>query len=414
MPWADVDSEDGLVHMQNNVFRNNTFNSYYGFIMCSGTNYVLKNNTFNCPVKLWGDTQYYKVFGNTFNNKGYIGAGGLSSMSDMYISNNIFDNVPVNSHKANYRVYYYNNIFDSCYLGLNDSVDANNKLIGDIELKTSNTVLFINNKPKEYFKDVLSLGFNSTSTCENIDFNIAKVRIKSNATITFNNCALKTLPTAYSGASLGKSIFNNCTIYNSIESNSFTYNDCNLIDGVIDEYVVEGITKEGLVFSQKEANGIYKCLQDTNLTKGSGSWSIVLLNTKVNNHFVRAVASDTFEAGAYWNGNGVDVKIWRTNDGGVTSSRHMWSQSTNSNPVNDKNSYVFSITYNDETKTYKLYINTKLIYTYAIPNGYEPLGTKNVNVWGQGTINYYYHYDKLLTDEELNNNIQILMNLITE
>ena len=92
----------------------------------------------------------------------------------------------------------------------------------------------------------------------------------------------------------------------------------------------------------------------------------------------------------------------------------MWSQGTNSNPVNGKNSYVFSITYNDETKTYKLYINTKLIYTYAIPDGYEPLGTKNVNVWGQGVIDYYYYYDKLLTDEELNSNIQILMSLITE
>ena len=64
------------------------------------------------------------------------------------------------------------------------------------------------------------------------------------------------------------------------------YNDCNLIDGVIDEYVVEGITKEGLVFSQKEANGIYNGLQDTNLTRGNGSWSIVLLNTKINNYFV--------------------------------------------------------------------------------------------------------------------------------
>ena len=46
----------------------------------------------------------------------------------------------------------------------------------------------------------------------------------------------------------------------------------------------------------------------------------------------------------------------------------------------------------DETRTYKLYINTTLIYTYVIPNGYEPLGTKNVKMWGQGTINYYYHY----------------------
>ena len=178
--------------------------------------------------------------------------------------------------------------------------------------------------------------------------------------------------------------------------------------------MIEGITKEVLVFSQKEANGIYNGLQDTNLTKGCGSWSIVLLNTKINNYFVRAVASDTFEAGASHNGNGVDVKIWGTNDGGVTSTRHMWSQGTNSNPLNDKKSYVFAITYDSETKTYKLYINTKLIYTYIIPNGYEPLGTKNVNVWGQGIINYYYHYDKLLTDEELNNNIQILMGLITD
>ena len=338
-------------------------------------------------------------------------------MSDMYISNNIFDNVPVNSnikHKADYKVYYYNNIFKSCYLGLNNVVEVNNELIGDIELNTSDSVKFINNKPKEYFKEITSLGFNSTSTCENSDFNTTKVRIKSNVTITFNNCLFKTLPTAYSGTNLGKAIFNNCTIYNSKTSDAFTYNDCNLIDGVIDEYVVEGITKGGLVFSQKKADGIYRGLQDTNLTRGDGSWSVVLLYTKVNNYFVRAVASDTFEAGASWNGNGVDVKIWGTNDGGVTSTRHMWSQGTNSNPVNGKNSYVFSITYNDETKTYKLYINTKLIYTYAIPDGYEPLGTKNVNVWGQGTINYYYHYDKLLTDEELNNNIQILMGLITE
>ena len=207
-------------------------------------------------------------------------------MSDMYISNNIFDNVPVNSdtkHKADYKVYYYNNIFKSCYLGLNYSLGVNNKLIGDIELKSYDSVKFINNKSKEYFKEITSIGFNITAACENVDFNITKVRIKSNATVTFNNCEFKALPTAYSGANLGKAIFNNCTIYNSKISNSFTYNDCNLIDGVIDEYVIEGITKEGLVFSQKEANGIYNGLQDTNLTKGNGSWSIVLLNTKINN-----------------------------------------------------------------------------------------------------------------------------------
>ena len=66
-----------------------------------------------------------------------------------------------------------------------------NKLIGDIVLNTSDSVNFINNKSKEYFKEITSIGFNITAVCENVDFNITNVRIKSNATVTFNNCEFK-------------------------------------------------------------------------------------------------------------------------------------------------------------------------------------------------------------------------------
>ena len=272
MPWADVDSEDGWVRMQNNVFRGNSFNSYYGFIMCAGTNYVIKNNTFNCPYLNYPDCQYFKIVGNTFNNKGYIGASGLGTMADQYICGNTFNNTPVspgkNHSNANYGSYFYNNTLNNTTIGMSDtnSVTTKNKLSGDI-LINSKTSELLNDKPKEYFSNVNSLTINNSLEYNNTDFGEVTLKLKNGTTSTFNNCTFNVLPTSISGTTIGNSVFNNCTITNAKIDSKYTYNDCVFNSGIINKYLLPGIITDNLVFTQTHAVGTYMGIQDTNIKK---------------------------------------------------------------------------------------------------------------------------------------------------
>lgn len=420
MPWADVDSEDGWVRMQNNVFRNNSFNSYYGFIMCSGTNYVLKNNTFNCPVKIWPDCQYYKILNNTFKNQGYVGAGGLGTMADMYVVSNLFEeNLPINStikHSgADYRVYFANNICNGSFLSLanNQVTCLNNKLIGNIGLLLKNDTI-IDNKGREYFKDISFLTLSdSTPTYNNIDFGTTKLKLKQNTTHTFNNCKFDVLPSPVTGATIGKAIFNDCTIINPKISDSFTYNNCNFITKILDEYIVDGIVKDGLIFAQPEASGKYSSLQDTVISRADGSYTISVLCTKINNFNFNAIDSDYLYLSGGAAANSVSVKIWYTNDNNETRTRYMWAASAPGKPVAETDSsYVLTITFDYEKMKFSLYINSVLTHTYSIPSGYVAAKTSNIKINGQCTAVHYYAYDRLLSQEELEQNWNTLMSLI--
>lgn len=418
MPWADVDSEDGWVRMQNNVFRGNSFNSYYGFIMCAGTNYVIKNNTFNCPYLNYSDCQYFKIVDNTFNNKGYIGASGLGTMADQYICGNTFNNTPVspgkNHSNANYGSYFYNNTLNNTTIGMSDtnSVTTKNKLSGDI-LINSKTSELLNDKPKEYFSNVNSLTINSSLEYNNTDFGEVTLKLKNGTTSTFNNCTFNVLPTSISGTTIGNSVFNNCTITNAKIDSKYTYNDCIFNNGIIDKYLLPGIITDNLVFTQTHAAGTYMGIQDTNIKKFKDWTAMVLLKKRANYHY-NVIDSDFLKLGMGASKNSASVQIWATKDGGVTNTKHMWSAATPNDAVGDNDTYVGIVTYNSQTKTYTLKINNVTAYSYSIPSDSEPSTiTSDIGIGGQCDALYYYLYDRLLTDEEITTNYEIMKNSIS-
>ena len=418
MPWADVDSEDGWVRMQNNVFRGNSFNSYYGFIMCAGTNYVIKNNTFNCPYLNYSDCQYFKIVGNTFNNKGYIGGGGLGTMADQYICENTFNNIPIspgkNHSNASYVSYFYNNHIHDGVVGMSDtnSVAYNNKLYGDIAINSKSTGL-LENKNRDVFKNVNSITINTTQEFNNTDFGETTLKVKQGTTSTFNNCTFDILPTSISGTTIGNVVFNNCTIINAKTSSSYTYNDCTFINGMINKYVLPGINTDSLVFTQTQASGTYIGMQDTNIKKFQ-DWTIMTLLKKGSNYNFNVIDSDYLKLQMSASKNSASVQIWATNDGGVTNGRHMWSASASGDPVGDNDIYVGIITYKASTKTYTLKINNVLAYSYSIPDGYEPSPIPgNISMGGQCAALYYYLYNRLLTDDEITSNYEIMINSVS-
>ena len=417
MPWADVDSEDGWVRMQNNIFRGNSFNSYYGFIMCAGTNYVIKNNTFNCPYLNYPDCQYFKIVGNTFNNKGYIGASGLGTMADQYICGNTFNNTPISPSKnhsdAKYGSYFYNNTLNNTTIGMSDknSITTKNKLSGDIFINSKTSEL-LNDKSKEYFSNVNSLTINSSLEYNNTDFGEVTLKLKNETTSTFNNCTFNVLPTNISGTTIGNSVFNNCTITNAKIDSKYTYNDCIFNNGIIDKYLLPGIITDNLVFTQTHAVGTYVGIQDTNIKKFK-DWTIMILLKKGANYNYNIIDSDFLKLSMSSSKNSVSVQIWATKDGGATNTRHMWSASTPNDVVGDNDTYVGIVTYNSQTKTYTLKINNVTAYSYSIPSDSEPSRiTNDISIGGQCDALYYYLYDRLLTDEEITINYEIIKNFI--
>ena len=413
MPWADVDSEDGWMRMQNNTFRNNSFNSYYGFIMCSGTNYVVKNNEFNCPVKLWGDTQYYKVFGNTFKNNGAIGVSGLGTSADLYVANNIFEDIPVNTdcNKNNVKAYFNNNTFNGGYLRLASHViSTNDKLNSKISIDVTNHSL-INNHNEDYFKNITKLDFSAGGEYSYSNFGDVEIGLKSNKDFIFNNCKFNSMPGAFTGFSdIGNGIFNNCTLINPKTVDTFKYNNCKLITQPIDSYIINGILRDNLIFTQKNANGSYNILNTNRFLKGTDSWSICTLFKKINNYYCRIIESNKLSLGVGHGGTSVDVRIFRTNDNDATSINHQWSTNINSSIVGDNDYYIVIVTYDSELGEYSIYVNNTKCYTYTLPSGYKQAKTGTIRTWGQGNFLYYYIYDKKITEEEIALNTEILKN----
>ena len=413
MPWCDIDSEDGWVRMQNNVFRNNTFESYYGVIMCSGTNYVFKNNTFNCPFIQYADTQYFKLYGNTFKNNGYIGASKLGTMADSYIIKNTFEDMPINTEKnhseLNYKNYFFNNTLNNSYLSLtNDTVCGNNILVGNLELRIYNPYLFEN---KTLLKTTSSITITDSMTFNNCNFGQVSLKIKSGKTITFNNCIFEVLPSEIQGTIIGNCIFNNCKITNAKKSNSFTYNNCTFIDGIIDKYILDGLDRDELIFTQQDASGTYYAMQNNNI-KTFNNWTIFTLLKKSKNYAFNMISGDKLLLMSAANKNSVSVQIYYTNNNGETNTRHMWT-ATGNDVVGDSELFILSATYDSENKKYSMYINNNLIYSYSIPTGYEPSPiTNDISIGGNCSAKYYYVWNKLMTDEQLNKTYEILKSTI--
>ena len=413
MPWCDIDSEDGWVRMQNNIFRNNTFESYHGVIMCSGTNYVFKNNTFNCPYTQYSDCQYFKLIGNTFLNQGYIGTSNMGTMADEYIVKNTFNDVPIAASKnhsgSNYKAYFfYNNIINS-RVGLSspDTICGSNNLIGEITLNSYNeNIINISDKTN-------SLVMSNSYEFSNIDFKEIKILVRKDKNLTFNNCIFKVLPKNYSSETMGTITFNNCTIYNAVENTKYVYNNCTFINGIIDKYILDGIDRDKLVFTQTEASGIYYGMQDTNIKKAK-DWTICALIKKNINFNCMLLLCDACEMYPAAGKNSVNTYIYYTNDGGATKESWKWNTVAPEDLVGDSDYFTSTITYDSTAKKYAIYINNGLVRDRAIPDGYEPYPITNpIKIeQSQCTILYYYAYDKCMNEEERANVHNILSSQI--
>lgn len=421
MPWCDIDSEDGWVRMQNNVFRNNTFGSYYGFVMCAGTNYVIKNNIFNAPVVLYPECQYFKMSNNILNNVGYTGAGQLSTMADTYIINNKFNNIKVASTKnhssANYKAYFFNNVFNNNQLDINgDFYCKNNILNGSLTVNTFNNGLFSN---KISSNDISEIIVKDSFTFENVDFNKAIVRVTTGKTVTFNNCILRVSPTGVSGTTIGNCIFNNCTIYNAKLGDNYVYDEnCTFINGIIDEYVVKGITLDSLVFSQVNASGIYIGIQETNIKKLKDFTIIALVTITNNTSFNLAYASGSTNElilGSSYLRNKFILGVRESSDGGATGIFQQTNDGTGTPLADDDTSFVVTVTYDSSIQSFKGYLNNQLVLTKTVSSGktYMPPDS-NISISGQCDCLYYYVYNKVLSSDELTQTANILLSTLEQ
>ena len=90
MPGCDIDWEDGWEYSQDDVVRNNSFESRNGLIVCAGLNHVFKNNTLKGNTLVYGRTQAVKLEGNTFGEEGKAVRVTLGTQTDAYCYGNKF------------------------------------------------------------------------------------------------------------------------------------------------------------------------------------------------------------------------------------------------------------------------------------------------------------------------------------
>ena len=138
MPGCDIDWEDGWEYVQDDIVRNNSFESYNTLIICSGLNFVIKNNNFLGGITQYGRSLYMKWENNTFGNEDTNVRTSLSSMTDCYVGDNTFYGGTFSTglqHGTNAKYIFIinNNTFNAVnipYLNTRNGVLINNKLYG--------------------------------------------------------------------------------------------------------------------------------------------------------------------------------------------------------------------------------------------------------------------------------------------
>ncbi len=114
MPGCDIDWEDGWEYSQDDVIRNNVFESPSGVIVCAGVNHVFKNNTHRGNMTAYGRSQAMKYEGNTFGGEGKTVTTSFGTQTDTYICGNRFLGGTVrfekeHRDKARYRAVWQDN-----------------------------------------------------------------------------------------------------------------------------------------------------------------------------------------------------------------------------------------------------------------------------------------------------------------
>ncbi|HCE43277.1 MAG TPA: hypothetical protein DET40_06995 [Lentisphaeria bacterium] len=126
MPGCDIDWEDGWEYSQDDIVRNNSFESRNGLIVCAGLNHVFKNNVMKGNTTVYARSQYMKYAGNTFGEEGKTVNSGFGTQTDTYICDNTFNGGSAalsrtHEKEAKYTGIWKNNIFKDTSLKTADS-----------------------------------------------------------------------------------------------------------------------------------------------------------------------------------------------------------------------------------------------------------------------------------------------------
>ena len=419
MPWCDIDSEDGWVKMQNNVFRNNTFNSYWGTIMCAGTNYVFKNNIYNGSFTLYGQCQYFKIIGNVFNcptNPSF------DTQADEYLIKNIFSNVKqinvgCEQSSAEYKCYYGDNVFDTIRLNENRNslYDIGGNSYNKLEISGDGNAtedVICNSIPSNGCKGEIII------TCATNMSNISIPNIiKANKQkITFNNCEI------FNNAEVGGSysvIYNNCTLYNRnlLSESGSTYNDCTFIDGVNRITMINGIVEDGLILNKNNVTSFAsQKMQELKIEPNKfASFSVSAMVNCYNNFFFNPIVgcaitqfgSSPIATNAEFGGVKLELASGKFETKKYTTN------------IGDTKYYVATMTYDSNAGKFKYYINETLAAEVTLSADATFKDHSNysgdnalIRTTGQSKVNNYYLYNRVLSEDEILQNISVLSQLM--
>ena len=414
MPWCDIDCEDGWMKMQNNIFRNNTFNSYWGTIMCAGTNFVFKNNIYNGSFTMYGQCQYFKIIGNTFKS---TTNPGIEAQSDTYIINNDFSGIKqINTNKqhplnSEYKIYYGDNTFADIILNNSKNtiydVGKNRYKSVSITGDADTTEIFIG-KSINYLNEKLTIN----KDLELSNLIIPVVSSINTARATFNNC------TFYNDVNFliakSNAIFNTCTLYNRnlLSDSKITYNDCTFIDGINTETLLDGIVTDGLIFNKCNITSYAgQKMQELKVgTNEFGDFTVSCSVNPINNFDFHPLIGCCIKQ--------LGFSFIKNDFGGtniVTIPSMGYNRIANKGNLSNTNYYVGTMTYNSTLKQFKCYLNNTLLGEVTLREGtvfddHANYSDNNalMRTIGQSKVNHYYLYNRVLTEDEITQNISVL------
>ena len=195
MPGCDIDWEDGWEYSQDDIVRNNSFESHSGIIVCAGVNHVFKNNVMKGNTNIYARSQYMKYTKNKFGEEGKTVKTGFGTQTDTYICDNIFmgGSAGFSKQHANdgkYNGIWRNNIFNDTSLNIknpkNDSISNNTFISTDGKnIKVSGGAVECK------FEGGLMLGGGEYNRCEFSNGSLLTEVKVSDETILLKKCKLK-------------------------------------------------------------------------------------------------------------------------------------------------------------------------------------------------------------------------------
>ena len=359
---------------------------------------------------MYADCMWTKVYGNTFNPKGYGSSFGNSF--DCYIVKNNFNGIgglSANTKDSCYfKVNYLdNNIYNGrLTFGRNKGYVARNKFTGTLTLTGDSGAL--DSPDKNDISEVTSFIIDGTVSASNLTLGAnSSWEIMGNKKLTLNNCIVYKQPWFYNNT--GKVTFNNCTIYNSKVSSLYEYNNCTLIDGVVDAFVIpELLHKDKLEFAFQGQGG-YNGLQKDYIKKSGdiSSWHLTMLNNRKGQNYRCALECTGFVVGTSHTMNQVSFNRQTIKADG-NPVNNMWSQLASTDLINFENVHVIDADYDMSTHTFKEYINGTLIYTKKLTTDLYDLSNNTLNLISSGDIEKCYLFNDSISDEDVYSNYMSL------